>query len=71
MYSKRISLLEYIHIIEATVSTKSETLFTAFCIAFLVLALFVPIDALAAATTEPTAIATPIPFITLAVFFFI
>ena len=59
------------YINDETVSTKSETLFTAFCIVFFVLLLFCPIEALAAATAEPTAIATPTPLIMFAVFFFI
>ena len=59
------------YIIVETVSTKSLTLPTAFFIFFLVFELLEPIVALALAITEPTAIATPSPFIMFSVFFFI
>ena len=59
------------YIIPETVSTKLETEFTAFCMVFFAFLLFEPIVALAPAITDPTAIATPRPFIIFCVFFFI
>lgn len=61
----------FCYIMPETVSTKCETELTAFCIVFFVFLLFEPMLAVAPAITEPTAIATPRPFMMFCVFFFI